>query len=110
MSRKNWWILNLFLMIIAGVSANVIFIVLLSIIQLWAMSNRMLDIGMTRWWLLGTLVPVVNIYPGFMCAFAPSGYKKEGHENFKNVDGGYQIGLVFVFAICGILVYTLLQY
>lgn len=36
--------------------------------------KRLLNLGMSRWWLLGILLPLVNLWVGYRCFACPAGY------------------------------------
>lgn len=72
--------------------------------QLFVVGYRMLDVGMSRWWLIGIFIPIVCFYPSFICGFAPTGYKIKNHENYGKTDGWYTFG----FALYGLGIITYL--
>ncbi len=43
---------------------------------------RLVNLGMSRWWFLGNLVPLLNLWVGYRCFACPAGY-----ANHKKMDG-----------------------
>lgn len=67
--------------------------------QMYIISARFADIGLSGWWFLGLFIPIIGVYPRFMISFAPSGYGKSEHENFLKRDFVYYIGMIFAFIL-----------
>ena len=55
-------------MILLGVT------ILASVLAIYASLQRLANVGMSRWWYLGNLVPFLNLWVGFRCFACPSGY------------------------------------
>ena len=36
--------------------------------------NRLVNLGMSRWWFLGNFVPILNFWIGYRCFACPAGY------------------------------------
>lgn len=53
--------------------------------------NRLVNLGMSRWWFLGNFVPFLNIWVGYRCFACPAGYAFH-----KKLDGkGVFLAIVF---------------
>lgn len=53
--------------------------------------RRLLDLGMSRWWLLGFFAPFLNLWLGYRCLACPSGYARH-----KMMDGpGVALAIVY---------------
>lgn len=81
--------LNIFLVLTGN---NPVIALLLLPVFFYLASERFGDIGMTKWWLVGIVVPVVNLYPLFNLTFASTGYKIQDHANYNKVDGWHMLG------------------
>lgn len=51
-------------------------------LSLMSVLNRFHNLGMTRWWFFGFLIPVLNFWLGFRCLACPAGYATR-----KKLDG-----------------------
>jgi GYF domain 2 len=80
--------------------------ILTGILFIYTSLQRLVNVGMSRWWYLGNFVPFLNLWVGFRCFACPSGYAYH-----KKLDGAgmllaivYWLALVVsVFAIVAIL-------
>lgn len=53
--------------------------------------NRLVNLGMSRWWFLGNLVPFLNLWVGYRCFACPAGYAYH-----KKLDGaGVFLAIVY---------------
>jgi hypothetical protein len=53
--------------------------------------NRLVNLGMSRWWFLGNIVPLLNLWVGYRCFACPSGYAYH-----KKLDGaGIFLAIVY---------------
>lgn len=43
-------------------------------LSLMSVLNRFHNLGMTRWWIFGFVIPVLNFWLGFRCLACPAGY------------------------------------
>lgn len=41
---------------------------------IWIAVQRLINVGLSGWWVLGLIVPILNIWVGFQCLAAPEGY------------------------------------
>ena len=65
--------------------------VLTVLLALYASLQRLVNLGMSRWWLLGNLVPLLNLWVGFRCFACPSGYAYH-----KKLDGvGILLAIIY---------------
>lgn len=95
MTRAKYMLFSIALNIFLLLTNNNPIVALLFIpVFLYLASERFVDIGMTRWWLLGVLIPGINLYPLFNLTFASSGYKIQDHVNFNKVDGWHAVGFI----------------
>jgi hypothetical protein len=59
--------------------------------------NRFQNLGMSRWWVLGFAIPVINLWLGFRCLACPVGYAVR-----KKLDGmGKLVAVLYWVAILG---------
>lgn len=68
-------------------------------INILFVSQRLKDIGMSRWWTLSIFVPILNIYTAFMLYFAPTGYNDPNSDNHKKSDSWFNFGLTLAFVL-----------
>ncbi len=62
--------------------------------------KRLRNVGMSGWWLLGFLVPLLNFWVGFRCLACPPGY-----ASVKKLDGfGWLLAILYWGSIVGALV------
>ncbi len=47
---------------------------LTALLSIYVSLQRLVNVGMSRWWFLGNLVPILNLWVGFRCFACPSGY------------------------------------
>jgi uncharacterized metal-binding protein len=53
--------------------------------------KRLVNLGMSRWWFLGNLVPLLNLWIGYRCFACPAGYAYH-----KKLDGaGIFLAIVY---------------
>jgi hypothetical protein len=53
--------------------------------------KRLLNLGMSRWWLFGFLAPFLNLWLGYRCFACPAGYARH-----KQLDGpGIAIAIIY---------------
>ena len=72
-------------MILLGVT------ILASVLAIYASLQRLANVGMSRWWYLGNLVPFLNLWVGFRCFACPSGYAYH-----KKLDGaGILLAIIY---------------
>lgn len=62
--------------------------------QLYLAAARLTDVGLSKWWMISFIIPIINIYTNFIISFAPTGYEIKDHENFQNRDKWYWLGLI----------------
>lgn len=48
--------------------------VLTAILMIHVSLQRLVNLGMSRWWFLGNFIPLLNLWVGFRCFACPSGY------------------------------------
>ena len=61
--------------------------------------KRLVNLGMSRWWLLGWLAPLLNLWLGHRCFACPSGYAYH-----RKMDGpGIALAINYWLAIAGCL-------
>ncbi len=62
--------------------------------------NRLVNLGMSRWWFLGNLVPFLNLWVGYRCFACPAGYAYH-----KKLDGaGVFLAIVYwLLIVIGVL-------
>lgn len=41
---------------------------------IWIAVQRLINVGLSRWWVLGLIVPILNIWVAVQCIAAPEGY------------------------------------
>lgn len=41
---------------------------------IWIAVQRLINVGLSGWWVLGLIVPILNIWLGVQCIAAPEGY------------------------------------
>ncbi len=57
--------------------------------------KRLVNLGMSRWWYLGNLVPFLNFWVGFRCFACPAGYAIH-----KKLDGvGIFLAIIYWLAV-----------
>lgn len=73
--------------------------------------KRLLNLGMSRWWLLALFAPVLNLWIGYRCLVCPSGYAQH-----KRLDGpGIALAIIYwlimltVVAVIGIALAPLFE-
>ena len=71
---------------------------LLISISIYFMSLRIKSIGLSKKWMLASIVPVLNVYLSYCLLFIPNGYFIKGHYNYKSSDKYMGIGQI-LFAI-----------
>jgi hypothetical protein len=53
--------------------------------------ERLLNVGMSRWWFLGNFVPLLNLWVGYRCFACPAGYAYH-----KKLDGiGVALAIIY---------------
>ena len=45
-----------------------------AVVSIWYGLARLSNLGMSRWWFLGNLVPILNLWIGYRCFACPAGY------------------------------------
>jgi uncharacterized membrane protein YhaH (DUF805 family) len=45
-----------------------------AIFGIWIVVQRLINVGLSGWWVLGLLVPILNIWVAVQCVAAPEGY------------------------------------
>ncbi len=55
--------------------------------------KRLLNLGMSRWWLLAFFAPVLNLWLGYRCMTCPSGY---AHHKKMDAPGIAMAGLYWL--------------
>jgi hypothetical protein len=71
----------------------------LVIIGLYYGLQRFVNLGMSRWWLLGHLVPFLNLWVGYRCFACPAGYAYH-----KKMDGiGLALAILYWLLIVAVL-------
>lgn len=80
------------------------------LILIYVTLNRFVNLGMSRWWFFGHLIPFVNLWVGYRCFACPGGYAFH-----KKLDGAgiflaiiYWVSLAFVLAVIGVAIAMLL--
>jgi hypothetical protein len=64
---------------------------LIFIIVLHFNLERLLNVGMSRWWFLGNFVPLLNLWVGYRCFACPAGYAYH-----KKLDGiGVALAIIY---------------
>lgn len=70
------------------------------LIGLYFSLARLVNLGMSRWWYLGNLVPILNIWVGYRCFACPAGYAYH-----KKLDGvGIFLAIIYWLMIAIVLV------
>lgn len=63
--------------------------------------KRFVNLGMSRWWFLGNIVPLLNLWVGYRCFACPAGYayhkKQDGPGIFLAIIYWLGMGLVILF-------------
>ncbi len=73
--------------------------VLLFIVGLYYGLQRFANLGMSRWWYLGHLVPLLNLWVGYRCFACPAGYAYH-----KKMDGiGVVLAIIYWLLIVAVL-------
>jgi hypothetical protein len=44
------------------------------VVFVWYSLQRLVNLGMSRWWFLGNFVPLLNLWVGYRCFACPAGY------------------------------------
>ena len=66
--------------------------------------KRLVNLGMSRWWFLGNIIPILNLWIGYRCFACPSGYAFH-----KKLDGtGIFLAIVYWLLLLIALVATIL--
>lgn len=61
------------------------------VVAVWVSLARLTNLGMSRWWFLGNLVPFLNIWVGYRCFACPAGYAYH-----KKLDGaGIMLAILY---------------
>lgn len=80
-----------------------------AVVGIWFGLQRLANLGMSRWWFLGNLVPILNIWIGYRCFACPAGYayhkKLDGAGIFLAIIYGLVLiaAILFVVAVVGLL-------
>lgn len=74
------------------------------VLSIWVTAKRLQNLGYSGWWVLGMLVPVLNIAVGVKCFAAP-----EGYADHKTLDtaGKVIIGSFLAMIVLTVVVLTL---
>ena len=68
-------------------------------VSLWAGIQRFPNLGMSRWWYLGHLVPLLNLWVGYRCFACPPGY-----ACFRKLDGiGWVLAILYWLLVIAML-------
>jgi hypothetical protein len=67
---------------------------------MWIVVQRLINIGLNRWWVVGLIVPLLNIWVVLQCLAAPEGYAQ--HRSFDTA-GRLVIKLFFWSIVVAIL-------
>ncbi|MBK1882531.1 DUF4339 domain-containing protein [Luteolibacter pohnpeiensis] len=63
----------------------------MTILSIWAGLQRLVNLGMSRWWYFGMLVPILNLWVAYRCWACPAGYAYH-----KKMDGaGIFLAIVY---------------
>lgn len=75
--------------------------IVLLLFVLFTIIQRFANLGMSRWWILGNLVPFLNLWTGYRCFACPEGYAVH-----KKMDGvGIFLAIFYwFFLICFIVI------
>lgn len=62
-----------------------------SVVFVWYSLSRLTNLGMSRWWFLGSIVPILGFWLGYRCFACPAGYAYH-----KKLDGsGVFLAIVY---------------
>ena len=68
---------------------------------IWIAVQRLINVGLSGWWVLGLIVPLLNIWVAIQCIAAPEGYAQ--HKTLdtagKVIIGLFLGGIVLVIAL-----------
>lgn len=87
----------------AGNMAGLILVVSVvgMIFGIWIAVQRLINVGLSGWWVLGLIVPILNIWVAVQCIAAPEGYAQ--HKTLdtagKVIIGVFLGGVVLVIAL-----------
>ena len=66
-----------------------------SLVIIYISLKRLMNVGMSRWWILGNVVPILNLWVGYRCFACPGGYAYH-----KKMDGvGIFLAIIYWFAL-----------
>jgi hypothetical protein len=70
-----------------------------SVVLLWASIQRLANLGMSRLWILGNLVPILNLWIGYRSFACPAGY-----AHHKKMDGvGIFLAIIYWLVVTAIV-------
>jgi hypothetical protein len=70
------------------------------VVTIWFSLQRLVNLGMSRWWFLGNLVPILNLWVAYRCFACPAGYAYH-----KKLDGaGIVLAIIYWLMIALVLV------
>lgn len=73
------------------------------IIGLWITLQRFTNLGMSRWWLLGNLVPFLNLWVGYRLFACPAGYAYH-----KKLDGmGIFLAIIYWLLVLALIAFMI---
>lgn len=86
----------------AGDMAGLVIVVSLAgaVFGIWIAVQRLINVGLSGWWVLGLIVPILNIWVAVQCIAAPEGYAQ--HKTLDTA-GKVIIGLFLGFIVLVIL-------
>ena len=71
---------------------------------LWIAVQRLINVGLSGWWVLGLIVPILNIWVGFQCLAAPEGYAQHKTlDTAGKVIIGVFLGAIVLFIAIAVL-------
>ena len=94
----------------AAVQANLGIIILSQVVaiplSIALAVSRLHNIGMSGWWSLFMLVPVVNLYIMAKCLLCPEGYHNSGKlDTAGRVIAGTFVGFVLLLVVIGVIIW-----
>ena len=73
--------------------------IVMLIIVIYFSLMRLVNLGMSRWWFLGSFVPLLNLWVGYRCFACPAGYAVH-----KKLDGaGIFLAIIYWLMIALVL-------
>ena len=75
------------------------------VLGIWIAVQRLINVGLSGWWVLGLIVPILNIWVAIQCIAAPEGYAQ--HKTLdtagKVIIGLFLGAIVLVIAIVALI-------